>query len=60
MNFALHATPTNQLSHRVQDALVCQGPRALAIEMAMDTSGKEWENDENVLCSIWISSKNHI
>lgn len=41
MNFALHVTPTNQLSHRVQDAFVCQGPRALSIEMAMDTSEKE-------------------
>lgn len=48
MNFPLCVTPTNQLSHGVQDALVCQSPRALAIEMAMDTSEKEWENDENV------------
>lgn len=58
--FPLQVTPTNHLSHQVQDALISQSPWALAIEMAMDTSEKERKNDEKVWYSIWIISNNHI
>ena len=57
--FSLQFTPTNQLSHQVQDALICQSPWALTIEMAVNTSEKEEANDENICCSLWISPKKH-